>query len=134
MMSSAHHHYGSSHADYVYKDSYPNHPSTVWVRSSRKHYVWLYRHAREMCRLYENYSGKPHGCVPTLRRLKNTPSGLHNLGFVRPPVAGPDDLKHLPVIEAYEQILIRKYNEWLTRTKPIKVEFVGEAPNFWRNM
>ena len=37
-----------------------NHPCSIWARTTMGNYKWLYDHAKEMCRIYTEATGKIH--------------------------------------------------------------------------
>ena len=45
-----------------YKGGYHHHPCTVWAGDSEANFIWLARHAIELCVQYENRFGKVHAC------------------------------------------------------------------------
>lgn len=45
-----------------YRGGYKHHPCTVWAGDSEANFIWLARHAIELCVQYENRFGKVHAC------------------------------------------------------------------------
>ena len=43
MLSTAHRELDDDVPDILYKSTHKNHPSTIWTRSSKQHYDWLFR-------------------------------------------------------------------------------------------
>lgn len=128
ILSSAHHELDGDNAiDGIYKNSYPNHPSTVWARKSYDHYVWVWECAKKLCVLYTERTGRIHKTEVILDLLAVTPTNIPEHGFTNPPVAAPDEFKALAVFgdtcKAYQKYLCSKFDEWQSRAKPIKVEF-----------
>jgi hypothetical protein len=46
--------------DAPYKRAYYNHPCTIWSRASKKNYLWLYDHAKEIANEYYVRYNKIH--------------------------------------------------------------------------
>lgn len=111
----------------LYAATHANHPSSVWVRKSYGHYVWVLECAKQLCSLYTARTGKVHKTEAILDLLAAAPSNIPDNGFVKPPVAAPDEFKAIAVFgdvcKAYQQYLCAKFAEWKSRAKPIKVEF-----------
>ena len=138
MLSTAHRILGTViSGDILYKKTHINHPSNVWIRESTLHYDWVWHNAKRMCELYTLKSGKKHASEKVLDVLITHPITLYDNGFKRPPACVDDDLKHLAeshsVKYAYKAYLNRKYQEWLDRDKPLKVEWVLSKPT-WINI
>ena len=97
MLSTAHRELdGDSWADEVglYKRTHKNHPSTVWARSSKPQYDWLYEHFYHLCDEYRYRYGKEHlswqkfGDV-----LDYAPPSILHTKFEDPPQCMPDEYK-----------------------------------------
>ena len=128
LLSTAHHELDGDNAiDGIYKKTHVNHPSAVWVRKSYDHYVWVWECAKQLCALYTARTGKVHKTEAILDLLAVTPANIPERGFVKPPVAAPDEFKAIAVFgdvcKAYQQYLCAKFAEWQSRAKPMKVEF-----------
>ena len=67
LLSTACHMVGADDND-LYKKTHVNHPSSVWVRSSRHHYVWTLRLLVALCK----------ECAVELMKLGNAYSGSEN--------------------------------------------------------
>jgi hypothetical protein len=137
LLSTAHHVLDGDQAiDGIYKKTHHLHPSTVWCRSSVYHYEWLLDCTGELLRLYSERTGKVHGSHSTFERLQTLPKHIKDVDFVPPPVAAPDQFKALAVFDpfkaplAYQRYLNYKFKEWLSRDKPIKVQFHQKAPGW----
>jgi len=119
MLSTAHHILNDPLAKDVYKEAYPNHPCTIWVREDASHYQWLYKLARELLLCHYKYTGKIHGCYEVLKKLSKVPVGL---GFIKtfkePPCCTNDEQKKLyelgiPLTECYQAYINEKLLDWL---------------------
>lgn len=75
----------------IYQATHINHPCSVWVRQSAKHYEWLYEHFLALINEYKfRYDNKPHKCEALIPHLKNTPQNISQTNFVDPPAAMDD--------------------------------------------
>lgn len=65
----------------LYKSTHVNHPSSKWVRKSCRHFLWLYEHTLELCRLYTLQTGKIHKSEVVARICFEHSYLLPDLGF-----------------------------------------------------
>ena len=104
-----------AHPD-LYKIAHKNHPSTIWVRSSKLHYDWLFRLFRmlsaEYTLRYSNGKFKVHKTWDKLGKILETaPKNIVDNGFVPPPQCMPDHCKKPNTIDAYRNYyMIEKAN------------------------
>ena len=125
MLSTAPHELDKQPPEGIYKATHKNHPSAVWVRQSVNHYNWLYQCFTQLCTNYGIVSGKQHKTDIKLSSiLKTPPANISALPFVAPPQCMPEKYKHIDTIKAYKRYMVAKFQEWQTREKPIKVEFL----------
>ena len=94
-----------AHPD-LYKIAHKNHPSTIWVRSSKLHYDWLFRLFRmlsaEYSIRYSEHNFKVHKTWDKLGKILETaPKNIVDNGFVPPPQCMPDHCKRPNTIDAY---------------------------------
>ena len=59
LLATAHHELGNGDK-VTYKPTHKNHPSAVWARSSRLHYMYLQRLGLSLCKEYTKRYGKEH--------------------------------------------------------------------------
>ena len=135
MLSTTHHFFGSE-VPGIYKSTHVNHPSTIWVRESSQHYMWLYECAKELCKQYTLRTGKVHKTESVIDALIEPPPVLLDQGFNEPPVAAPDEFRGIKIFQgaekAYQAYLNSKFKEWLSREKPLDVVFVNKPE--WVNV
>lgn len=122
MLSTAHHVYGSW-TEPMYKPTHKNHPSSMWVRESNKHYMWLYCLYSDLLNNFEMKTGRKHASSKLQKILKNVPTGIPYNGFVPPPACVPEHFKTNNILESYQNCMIDKFTEWQSREKPLKVEW-----------
>lgn len=66
---------------FSYKVTHKNHPCTKWVRESDGNYLWLGRHAMEMCKEYTRRYKKIHKTEALIDALwKHPPRNIPNYG------------------------------------------------------
>ena len=86
--------------------NHKNHPSTIWARSSKQHYDWLFRLFRmlsaEYSIRYSEHNFKVHKTWDKLGKLLETaPKNIKDNGWVDPPQCMPDHCKRPNTIDAY---------------------------------
>ena len=69
MLSTAHRELDGNVPDILYKSTHKNHPSTIWTRSSKQHYDWLFRLFRMLSAEYMIRYGKIHKSWNTLNNI-----------------------------------------------------------------
>ena len=114
---------GDEYADKVglYKLAHKNHPSTIWVRSSSKHYKWLYDHMIALMEEYTYRYGKHHATERLIEPLRIEPWLIPNNGFVDPPQCMPEILKGKDTVLAYQTYYILEksgFAKWSKREIP----------------
>ena len=104
-----------------YKPTHKNHPCSIWVRSSEKHWVWLkmlvYYLNAEKKRRFHTGDHKSYNLVWQLPYFDELP----NNGFVEPPMAMPKHLHTDDVVLSYRNYYMtekRNMASWKTREKP----------------
>ena len=95
MLCTAHHLLDPCNSDDIpYKVAHKNHPSTIWVRYSAPHYLWLYHHMIALGEEYTKRYGKKHLTITKCKDvLARYPGGIFNVGFSEPPQCMPDEYK-----------------------------------------
>ena len=138
MLSTAHRELdGDKAPDILYKSTHKNHPSTVWVRSSKQHYDWLFRLFRMLSveytlrysnkTLIKNFGGefKVHKTWDKLGKLLETaPKNIKDNGWVDPPQCMPDHCKRPDTIDAYR-------NYYMTEKANISTWKYSQQPKWW---
>lgn len=103
-MLCAAHHVVEGGAPVPYRLAHKNHPSTVWVRSNRKHYDWLYRHFQGLSEEYTERYGKVHLSWEKCHMLLLCPpSGIPDTDWSDPPQCMPDECKRETSLEGYTE-------------------------------
>ena len=101
---------GDERDSIVYLACHVNHPSGIWTRADKSHYIWLTKLLRATCKEYTYRYGKVHkseseGLVDWL--CNNIPEGIDDHGIFRlPDPAMPDTSKvynggSIDVIQSY---------------------------------
>ena len=106
----------------LYKSTHINHPSAVWVRKSKKNYIWLYQLFCHLCDQYTYRYNKIHLSDRKLRKiLKHIPCKMDSINFTNPPKAMPNEYKTNNVVESYKIFYIyskSKFAKWVYTEKP----------------
>ena len=135
MLTTAHHLVDGTTLDW--KPTHPDHPSTVWIRSSKAHYDWVVQCSLRLAEIYKEHSGKVHKSAIYLQKLLKAPRNISNKSFVAPPVAAEDKFKAMAIWHdvptAYQAYLNSKFAEWACREKPIRVEWGNRGSPAWVN-
>jgi len=97
----------------LYKIAHKNHPSTIWTRSSKQHYDWLFRLFRmlsaEYSIRYSNGKFKVHKSWDKLGKILETaPKNIEDNGWIDPPQCMPDSCKDDDVVRAYRNYYIQE--------------------------
>jgi len=134
MLSTAHRELDGDVPDILYKSTHKNHPSTIWARSSKQHYDWLYRLFRQLSAEYTlrySKSGnwgrdlKVHKTWNKLGKiLKTAPKNIKDNGWVDPPQCMPDHCKKPDTIDAYR-------NYYLTEKSSFSTWKYSKQPTWW---
>jgi len=126
MLSTAHRVLETPQADFVYKATHTNHPSTKWLRSSQIAYKHGLHHLRGLLLEYQHRFNKPdkferlrHEVLP---KLMNIPEALPVMPFVEPPQCVYDECKGPDTVAAYRDYYRMRRNEidmrWTNREIP----------------
>ena len=113
----------------LYKIAHKNHPSTIWTRSSKQHYDWLFRLFRmlsaEYTLRYSNGEFKVHKSWDKLGKILETaPKNIVDNGWVDPPQCMPDHCKKPDTIDAYR-------NYYLTEKASFSTWNYSKQPTWW---
>ena len=113
----------------LYKIAHKNHPSTIWTRSSKQHYDWLFRLFRmlsaEYTLRYSNGEFKVHKSWDKLGKILETaPKNIVDNGWIDPPQCMPDHCKKPDTIDAYR-------NYYLTEKASFSTWNYSKQPTWW---
>ena len=125
MLSTAHRELDDDVPDILYKSTHKNHPSTIWTRSSKQHYDWLFRLFRMLSAEYTLRYGKIHKTWEKLGKiLETTPKNIVENGWIDPPQCMPDHCKKTDTIDAYR-------NYYLTEKASFSTWNYSKQPTWW---
>jgi hypothetical protein len=103
LLCTAHHIEGNPN-DVPYKKTHMNHPSAIWVRSSRANYMWCYEYMLALGKEYTKRYGKSHLTIEKCRDvLYNIPANIKAEDFCDPPQCMPDEYKMADAIHGYQK-------------------------------
>lgn len=103
--------------DGLYKKTHYNHPSAVWVRSSRKHYDWTLELFEALCTEYTMRYGKIHATDIKATLFTLFADSIKGTGWTDPPQCMPDQYKNKDTVVAYRDYYIgekRSFAKWKT--------------------
>lgn len=139
MLSTTHHHYESNLSNFVYKKAHYNHPSTKWTRESPYNYDWLFYCWSKLLFSYAEHYQKPHASSRLYDYLVKNPitnKQVEHYNFIKTtklPCAMPNKYKvNEDSIVNYQVYLNAKFSEWKSRSRPIRVEFIYGAPDWYK--
>ena len=131
MLSTAHRELDDDVPDILYKSTHKNHPSTIWTRSSKQHYDWLFRLFRMLSAEYSiryglisdtNDTFKVHKTWEKLGKILETaPKNIVDIGGLDPPHCMPDHCKKPDTIDAYRNYYLTEkasFSTWKTVRPP----------------
>ena len=99
-----------------------NHPCSIWVRESRKNYMWLWKHTYSLCKEYSARYGKIHSMEAMLMdELYNPPVNIPKGKQTPFAQAMPDQYKNANAITAYRQYYLAekiRFAKWKTGNIP----------------
>lgn len=122
MLSSALHYYGLDDRTLVYKDSYTNHPCTVWTRGSYQNYDWHCELLAAMLNEYSYRFGKYHSGMQHLPVFNQNTIKMPEFGFW--PFANCSLFKADGIHVAYQKTMVHKWKyldkfpTWTKRDHP----------------
>ena len=123
ILSTAHRvHDGDNAPDDLYKIAHKNHPSTIWARTSKQHYDWLFRLFRKLTIEYGIRYGKIHRSWERLNQyLETAPKNIKDKGWIDPPQCMPDHCKKPDTVDAYRNYYLVEKSSFATwKTKQPK--------------
>jgi hypothetical protein len=98
------HHLSGNPSDVPYKKTHMNHPSAIWVRSSRSNYLWCYEYMLALGAEYTRRYGKHHLTIAKCRDvLSKVPHAIHVVDFCDPPQCMPDEYKMADAVDGYKK-------------------------------
>lgn len=117
-----------------YKKAHPNHPMTLWVRSSRNNYIWASELAMELIIEHNRRFGGCHSCaphalwlndrIPTIFQNERNPKSVYTVN------GHPERLTPIPLCMPNEYHDINSpINSYHSYYKGAKLEFARWKPN-----
>ena len=136
MLSAVLHRHGIED-DRLYKLTHKNHPSTLWAGDSFQHFEWL-TELFFWLNKQRTARGKPsHKTFDRLWKLVTTDAvgdlvDAMDDTWTPPPLCMPDEFKtDVSPSRCYRNYYTAKCNEWLSRDKPLKIEYTGRDFPYW---
>ena len=104
------------------KASHINHPSNVWVRTSKENYLWLCQMWLWLMKEYTYRYSKHHSCENRVEYLMDAPKNILAASFTDPTPAMPDECKiQGNSIASYHKYYLEKkihFAKWTKRERP----------------
>lgn len=108
--------------DNICKCTMINHPCTIWTRTSRDNYLWLWKHTYSLCKEYTRRYGKVHAMEKMLMDELYSPPRNIPKGKVTPfAQAMPDQYKDQNAVVAYRKYYINektRFAKWKSGNEP----------------
>ena len=112
-----------------------NHPCTIWSRTSRDNYLWLWKHAYGLCKEYTRRYGKVHVMERMLMEELYAPPKNIAKGKMTPfAQAMPDKYRDFDAVIAYRNYYInekKRFAKWKNSQTP--EWFLAENPSLGLN-
>ena len=106
----------------LYKLAHKNHPSTIWVRTSKKNYWWLWKHYDALMNEYTYRYGKIHATSRLRDALFKPPTNIDvDAPLTAPPQCMPAYCKGDDTVKAYQTYYIVEksgFAKWTNRVPP----------------
>lgn len=110
----------------LYKLTHKNHPCSVWVRSSKANYEWLYDLFYELCEEYTYRYGKVHLCDTKLKNvLAFVPKNIPDIPMTPFALAMPDECKEEDPVESYRNYYRTHKQHLLSWSKRPEPEWIN---------
>lgn len=90
-----------------YKPTHKNHPCTIWTRTSKKNYLWLYDHFIALMEQYSSRYGKTHKCAMYKHIFVEAAEHMPDGELTAFPNCTPH--KDMEVISAYRRTMKEKW-------------------------
>ena len=98
------HHLSGNPDDVPYKKTHMNHPSAVWVRSSKANYLLCYEYMLALGNEYTRRYNRIHLTILKCKiPLSKVPGAIHAVDFCDPPQCMPDEFKMSDAVDGYKK-------------------------------
>ena len=97
----------------LYRATHKGHPCVLWVSSCRPASEWAFNHGLALCHEYQSRFLKEHGALRQFQVIAiHGFDVIPNIAMVEAPKCVPEDLRDIPLHDAYRVTLQRKYATW----------------------
>ena len=90
----------------VYKPTHWNHPSSIWVRQSDKHYEWLLELGKGLLFQYTERYEREHACTGIISWMSLNLNVDISHPYIEPPQCMPDQYKSNDTVKSYQNYYI----------------------------
>lgn len=108
-------------SDEIYKLTHKNHPTAIWVRSSKEHFEYLLKLNRCLAAEYTYRYGKVHAGERLFPYFEQHKELMVSSGWTEPPQCMPEDCKQYDIVEAYRMYYVKwkqHIAKWKNRDVP----------------
>ena len=117
MLSTIHRQYGNHH-NTLYKATHAHHPCTVWARTNRSNYNWLYDHFCALANEYLYRYDKSHkSFIQLYPVVQYPPDGMPDGELTPFALAMPEEYKGDDPVESYRRYYTGEKADFLTYTR-----------------
>jgi hypothetical protein len=107
----------------LYKITHVNHPTCVWVRTSKENFEWTIKFARFLCQEYTFRYNKIHKSQAILEYIISIKDLIifENTDYTEPPLCMPDMYKTDDLVESYRNYYLgdkSRFAQWKIRDIP----------------
>jgi hypothetical protein len=121
LLSTAHHHFKTPYAEFLYKPTHTNHPSAIWVRENNENYKWAYDLLKALIKEYAYRYNKIHSTSDLLFFLEKTPENIPQGKLTPFALAMPDEFKEKNRVQSYRNYYLYGKSHlavWTKRQRP----------------
>ena len=106
----------------LYKVAHKNHPCTIWTRTNKSNYLWLFKLWKNLSMEYTMRYGRFHASWTKLNMyLQFHPRNMPEGELTEQPQCMPDSCKTVNVVEAYRNYYIKEkssFARWKNSGQP----------------
>lgn len=107
----------------IYAATHRNHPSAIWVRSTRENYLWATELLKALCSEYTHRYSRVHKTEYSgvVKQLEKVPSNIKNDKLEPFALAMPDEYKGVDKVESYRKYYVGSKShmfKWKNREVP----------------
>ena len=132
MLSTTHRILDNNNHPLLYKKAFVNHPMTIWVRQSWRHYVYLFDLWTECVNEYRRRYNNIHKAEELFQVFRETPKNFPSGQWHNPPQCMPEKYKRDFYIDGYKAFYIgekSRFAKWKIETPQWYIEGLKNENN-----